>query len=29
MLTEKEKSEGWVSLFDGETLTRLGSHRKC
>jgi hypothetical protein len=21
MLTEKEKSEGWISLFDGETLT--------
>ena len=21
MLTKKEKAEGWISLFDGETLT--------
>ena len=25
MLSEKEKSEGWISLFDGETLNGWGS----
>ena len=25
MLTEKEKSEGWISLFDGETLAGWGA----
>ena len=25
MLTKKEKAEGWISLFDGETLTGWGA----
>ena len=25
MLTEREKAEGWISLFDGETLTGWGA----
>ena len=25
MLAEKEKAEGWISLFDGETLTGWGA----
>ena len=28
MLTEKEKAEGWISLFDGETLNGWGATGK-